>query len=257
LSISDGNPPPSLNLYGLGLVRASPRIPCAAASYREFDFWIGAWDVFNPGGTLVGANTITNELDGCVIAEHWTAANGTRGRSINTYDAETGQWHQTWVSANTFGHLRLAGGLVNGEMVLNGVRDPSVFGVPLFDEFTWTVLDPDRVRQVGVLRIPAIGLVSTFTGIYERVDEITPLAEAPTTQCMPGGISAETRRLDFLVGDWTVEAEQGLVIGRSRILSHHPRLQRRAHQPFFDGKYGSMWGVEPPRGGLRHRMVEG
>jgi hypothetical protein len=74
---------------------------------------------------------------------------------------------------------------------------------------------------------------------------------------MPGGISAETRRLDFLVGDWTVEAEQGLVIGRSRILSHHPRLQRRAHQPFFDGKYGSMWGVEPPRGGLRHRMVEG
>lgn len=215
--IADGGPVPSLNLYGAGgLARTVPSSPCLAGAYRQFDFWIGAWNVFNPAGVQVGTNTVTGELDGCLIAEHWTGAGGVRGRSINTYDAETGQWHQTWVTANTIGHLRMAGGLVDGEMVLRGVRE-SVFGFPFFDDFTWTVLSPDRVRQVGVLRIPAIGLVSTFTGIYERADEVTPAPEQPTTQCAPGGISAESRRLDFWAGEWRVETEHGLALGESTV----------------------------------------
>lgn len=211
---------PSLNLYGLGgLVRAVPRARCVGEAYREFDFWLGDWDVFDPDGQQVGTNTIASELGGCVVAEHWTGAGGVRGRSINAYDAETGQWHQTWVTANTIGHLRLAGGIVDGEMVLEGVRDPTVFGFPLFNEFIWTVLDPDVVRQVGVLRIPAIDFMDKFTGIYHRAEDISPAPEAPTTQCQPGGISEETRQLDFWLGDWRVEAQNGLVLGSSMVRS--------------------------------------
>lgn len=212
-----GSSLPSLNLYGLGgLARAVPRSPCADGPYRQFDFWIGDWDVFNPAGALAGTNTITNELDGCLIAEDWTGSGGVRGRSINTYDAETGLWHQTWVSGFTIGHLRMSGGLVNGEMVLEGLR-VTPFGLQVFDEFTWTVLAPDRVRQVGELRIPAFDVVNTFTGIYERVDAVTPLPETQTTECAPGAISGETRRLDFMVGDWSVELENGRLLGRSSV----------------------------------------
>lgn len=211
--------PTSINLYGLGgLSRAVPRSPCLDdVAYRQFDFWLGNWDVFSPAGPQVGTSMITMELDGCVIAESWTDADGGRGRSINTYDTDTDQWHQTWVSANTQGHLRMAGGIVNGEMVLAGVRESPVFGLTLFNEFRWATLDPDIVRQTGELRIPAIDLVSSFTGIYHRVEEIMPAAEAPRTDCQVGGVSEESRRLDFLIGDWSVETKNGRLLGESTV----------------------------------------
>jgi hypothetical protein len=206
---------PGLPLYGVGaLNRSTPLHPCREPMHRQFDFWLGQWNVFNPAGTQVGTNVVTEELDGCVVAEHWTAQNGSRGRSINTYDAETGQWHQTWVSQITLGNLRMAGGLENGEMVLHGVRN-SIYGFPFFDDYTWTVLAPDTVRQLGRLQIPAIGLENRFTGIYVRTDHVTPAAEIPSTDCQAGGISEATRQLDFFRGTWTVAPEAGTSLGTS------------------------------------------
>src|SRR5918996_1555494 len=48
--------------------------PCAAPEYRQFDFWLGDWNVYNPAGALVGTNRVTREFDGCVLQEHWVAA---------------------------------------------------------------------------------------------------------------------------------------------------------------------------------------
>jgi len=62
LSAASSESAPSLNLYGVGgLVRAYPSHPCADALHRQFDFWVGKWDVYNPAGTLVGANTLVPE----------------------------------------------------------------------------------------------------------------------------------------------------------------------------------------------------
>lgn len=214
-SRSASAPVPGLSLYGLDAVdRSVPLHPCREPMHRQFDFWLGEWNVFNPTGTQVGTNVVTSELDGCVVAEHWTAQNGSRGRSINTWDAETGQWHQTWVSQFTIGHLRMAGGIENGEMVLHGVRN-SVFGVPFLDDYTWTMLDANTVRQVGRLRIPAIGLDNVFDGTYVRTDHVTPATEVPSTECQAGGISETTRLLDFLRGSWSVETDQGRTLGTS------------------------------------------
>lgn len=209
--------PPSLNLYGAGgLRRAVPRSPCAASSYREFDFWLGQWNVFNVAGQQVGTNAVTAELDGCVVTEQWTSSTGGRGRSINTYDAETGQWHQTWVTQFTLGHLRLAGGLVDGVMTMHGER-PSPSGFTIFDDWTWTDLPDGRVRQVGILDIPALGIHSEFQGFYQPTDVLDPAPEVRGTQCHPGGPSARTRELDFLVGSWMVSTADGLVLGTSDI----------------------------------------
>ena len=36
---------------------------------RAFDFWVGAWDVFNPQGEQVGTNVIEKDLNGCMLVE--------------------------------------------------------------------------------------------------------------------------------------------------------------------------------------------
>ena len=55
--------------------------PCASASFREFDFWAGEWDVHDAGGKLAGRNKVSIEERGCVVVERWRAANGSTGQS--------------------------------------------------------------------------------------------------------------------------------------------------------------------------------
>src|ERR1700722_20201366 len=86
--------------------------PCRGAEYRKFDFWIGDWDVHEPGtggasggasagvsvGASVGHNRVTLEQDGCLLIEHWTASTGGQtGTSFNYYDVRDKKWHQLYL----------------------------------------------------------------------------------------------------------------------------------------------------------------
>lgn len=120
---------------------------CGAPAYREFDFWLGRWEVRDADGTLLGHNHIQSILSGCALQEDWTGASGSRGRSLNMYDGTRGRWHQTWVDAQ--GQLlRLDGGLEAGSMVLSGevlsTRQP---GTTVLHRITWEPLEDGRVRQ--------------------------------------------------------------------------------------------------------------
>src|SRR6478672_389646 len=64
-----------LDVYGLGAAAHG----CTGASYRQFDFWVGRWDVFS-GENLVGTNDVKSRVDGCVVEENWTSASFGRGR---------------------------------------------------------------------------------------------------------------------------------------------------------------------------------
>ena len=142
--------------------------PCAAPEYRQFDFWLGAWQVTAPDGTLAGRNRIEKILGGCALQEHWTSAGG-GGTSFNTFDARRGVWHQTWVDAG--GTLLLLDGNLqaDGRMVLRGeiVAD----GGPVLQEIAWQPLDDGTVRQLWrssddqgkTWRV-------VFDGIYRRAD---------------------------------------------------------------------------------------
>ncbi len=79
----------ALSLYGLA---AGPG--CRTAPYRQFDFWLGSWEVAVNGNPPRAASFITSELDGCAILENWHGALGGTGRSLNGFDAADGQWHQ-------------------------------------------------------------------------------------------------------------------------------------------------------------------
>jgi hypothetical protein len=127
--------------------------PCAAAEHRQFDFWLGEWEVFGPKDKVVGHSRIESILNGCVIAEHWTNGGNPPGagdgKSFNSYNAQTKQWEQFWVDAQG-GRLILAGGLKNGSMVLEGQQPVADAKTGHFqrERITWTPNTDGSVRQL-------------------------------------------------------------------------------------------------------------
>jgi len=58
--------------------------PCRTPEYRQFDFWIGDWEVQDPAGQIVGHNLVALEQSGCLIVEHWTGAVAPRPAPVST-----------------------------------------------------------------------------------------------------------------------------------------------------------------------------
>lgn len=139
---------------------------CGTAEYRQFDFWLGDWEVSNPTGAVVGTNTITVVSHGCGLHERWEGAGGGVGESLNAYDRRTGSWHQTWVGGRGL-VLRLEGGLRDGAMTLEGelVNGEDV----VLQRITWTP-DPDgSVRQLWeTSEDGGTSWTTSFDGTYRK-----------------------------------------------------------------------------------------
>jgi len=72
---------------------------CSGPEYRQFDFWIGDWDVLETGKWEVVAQTrVDRILDGCVLREDYESTNGLKGQSFSLYDASKRIWHQSWAT---------------------------------------------------------------------------------------------------------------------------------------------------------------
>jgi len=121
---------------------------CEAAEHRQFDFWVGRWDVYGPKGKKAGENRIEVIAEGCALLEQWTGSGGFSGKSLNIYDAADRRWHQTWVdSGGTL--LVLAGGLVERSMVMSGVTpSPTDPTRTVQQRITWTPNADGSVRQL-------------------------------------------------------------------------------------------------------------
>ena len=100
--------------------QAAPTAPCSGAEHRQFDFWIGDWQVHKPDGSLAGINRITREYGGCVIHEHYATGKGYSGESLNAYDTARKVWHQTWVDDSGV-LLTLEGRWDGKSMILEGL----------------------------------------------------------------------------------------------------------------------------------------
>jgi hypothetical protein len=127
---------------------ATPAIaasPCDGGHPREFDFWIGEWDVRDAEGKTAGVNRITNEGNGCVLVERWESASGGKGQSFNYYDPAAQRWKQMWIGLNLILHME--GGLSEGRMRLEGPLQ--YLGTSRITTLrgTWTPLPDGRVRQ--------------------------------------------------------------------------------------------------------------
>lgn len=137
---------------------------CADNAYRQFDFWLGEWEVHTKDGKLAGTNHITREYGGCVIHERYTTDRGYAGESLNTWDAGRKRWHQSWVD-NSGTLLLLDGGLRDGSMVMEGTTT-ATDGKETRHRITWTPNADGSVRQHWESTDTAGKWVTAFDGWY-------------------------------------------------------------------------------------------
>lgn len=139
---------------------------CEGPKYRQFDFWLGSWQVM-ANDTLAGTNEISADLDNCVLREHYRTDSGYEGRSLNIYDKSRKLWHQTWVD-NQGTLLQLDGRLEDGVMVLQG-PGLSASGEKHLHRIRWTPNMDGTVRQHWqVSKDNGETWTDVFDGLYRK-----------------------------------------------------------------------------------------
>ena len=126
--------------------------PCTNPEYKQFDFWLGDWEVFDfssgKQGPLAGTNRVVKALGNCVVQENWKGSQGGNGSSFNMYQPLEQKWHQTWVDdSGTL--LLLKGEFRDAKMVLEGKHPGQRAGETISERITWNQVNgnPDQVRQ--------------------------------------------------------------------------------------------------------------
>ncbi|MGE0551868.1 MAG: Ig-like domain-containing protein [Gemmatimonadales bacterium] len=142
----------------------SPATPCTLPEHRQFDFWLGSWDVGTTGAPFA-VSDITATPEGCAILEHWQPNSAPVGRSISFYDPTTDMWYQTYLDSSGQ-RLTVAGRFEAGVMTMlnppgggttherwqwyvdgNGVRQtaaPTTNGGVSYQPFSWNALYTPR-----------------------------------------------------------------------------------------------------------------
>jgi tetratricopeptide (TPR) repeat protein len=121
--------------------------PCAhLPQYRQFDFWIGEWDVVTTQGhNPAGSSSIQLIIDQCVLLENWSGGAGGTGKSFNHYDTAMKKWIQDWVDSQS-NSIHFEGSLDQGVMsFFADSRKPD--GTPIKRHLQFVKLDADHVRQ--------------------------------------------------------------------------------------------------------------
>ena len=148
---------------------------CAAAESRQFDFWIGEWEV-TAAGKPAGRSRIQPILGGCAILENWRGASGREGKSLNTWNASAQRWEQYWVDMDGT-PLHLTGGFADGKMILSGkqpLADPKT-GHHRIDRITWTPNADGSVRQLWESSDDdGRTWNASFDGLYRKAEIASP-----------------------------------------------------------------------------------
>lgn len=146
-----------------------PKAPCAGADYRQFDFWLGDWQVLDgKTGQAIAIDHIDALYGDCVIRQRlrFTGATYRRpgtpfplaGLSISRFDGQ--QWLQIWAD-NQWGAIVLKGNRRDdGAIELNSVlpsrgRDVRLVWRPMADGV--------RIEQFGA---------KTGSGAWERYEDL-------------------------------------------------------------------------------------
>lgn len=124
--------------------------PCAyRPESRQFDFWIGDWNVTSNrnAGAQAGTSHVERIIGQCVIFENWTGRSGS-GKSLNAWNPDLGCWQQTWMDDSGGVTNYTDGRLVDGAMRFTAEKKDTA-GRWQKHRLTFFPLGPDRVRQLG------------------------------------------------------------------------------------------------------------
>ncbi len=132
----------SLSMSGLVSVGwVVPEAPCTDPKFRQFDFWLGSWNV-TENGQPAGLSDITLAPGGCAVLEHFRSAGV--GRSISFYQPTTDMWYQTYIDDGGT-RVLFAGRFQNGGMDL--LTPPG--GGQVHGRTRWTAEGTNSRQQVS------------------------------------------------------------------------------------------------------------
>ena len=123
--------------------QAPLREAAGTSEQRQFDFWLGEWDL-SWGDGATATNSVYRDFDGHVIVESFDGrpALELQGTSLSTYDPASGKWKQTWVD-NQGSHYEFAGAFRAGEMELR--TETEVCGRPTLLRMRWFNIREDAL----------------------------------------------------------------------------------------------------------------
>ncbi len=142
---------------------------CASVESRQFDFWLGEWDV-SPGEStvVIAESTVTLHDQGCVILENWRPFRNAHGHSINIYDATDGKWHQTWADASGT-RTEYSGSLdADGVMRLDNLSPSPQGAPPARQRMNFQRVDANTLRQWGESLDAGQTATTTWVFTYRR-----------------------------------------------------------------------------------------
>ncbi|MES2278609.1 MAG: hypothetical protein V4592_21445 [Bacteroidota bacterium] len=135
--------------FGIKAQTAPANSPCRNnPQNRQFDYWVGEWDVYATGTTTIVGHSLVQDISGgCAILENWTATNGKGdGKSINFIDPNTHKWKQTWVGSGG-----MAQEFTNGEYKDDAMKFTTeklnASGQKMLIHFIFYNQGPDKMRQ--------------------------------------------------------------------------------------------------------------
>ena len=121
---------------------------CDSADHRQFDFWVGRWQVSPTGSRKVVAASLIEKLyGGCAIRENWMPIGQAGGGSLSSYVRGDRAWKQTWVDSSG-SRAEFTGGWNGQAMVLSGPW-PTPKRPDRLVRITWTPAADGTVRQAG------------------------------------------------------------------------------------------------------------
>lgn len=147
---------------------AQNKCNCCTSEYKQFDFWLGDWDVFNLNGVKIGENKIVSMQDSCLIQENWISA-GQTGTSYNFYKQTDSTWNQIYID-NAGTVLELKGMLKDNKMILESQKVKSVKAdFYYFNRITWAIDTSGNISQKWDIVDDQGKIVQVaFDGIYKR-----------------------------------------------------------------------------------------
>lgn len=101
------------------LIPGSAAAACSSPQARQFDFWLGKWDIqqkiLQSDGTwleLPAHNSVTSVMDGCALLERWRGkvkffwegmqhVESMEALSVRAYDPKSQTWRIHWMSSRT------------------------------------------------------------------------------------------------------------------------------------------------------------
>lgn len=128
---------------------SAPHPNCALPQQKQFDFWLGDWELTSPGEkpgeVLHHTNSIKRILGGCIIQESFQSGGETPliGTSVSAFDPVASKWKQTWVD-NDGSYLDFVGEFKDGQMILSRTA-AKADGTKSLQRMVWKNISADEL----------------------------------------------------------------------------------------------------------------